>query len=52
MQIEPRRDAAMRDQPAFDLWVRATLMTRYGNAAREPVPEDLLAILHGQGSPN
>lgn len=42
----------MRDQPAFDLWIRATLVARYGNTTREPVPEDMLAILHGHGSPN
>ena len=38
------------DPAAFDLWIKRVLKERYGSAAREPVPDDLLQIIRSQAS--
>jgi hypothetical protein len=40
----------MDEVNAFDLWLKRVLEDRYGRAAREPVPDELLRLFDQQPS--
>ena len=47
-----RKGRAALPDAAFDLWLQRGLQTIYGDVAKEPIPEELLALIEASRKPS
>ena len=51
-QTAARKGSAALPDAAFDLWLQRGLQTIYGDVAKEPIPEELLALIEASRKPS
>lgn len=51
-QNAPKKGSSALPDAAFDLWLQRGLQTIYGDVAKEPIPEELLALIEASRKPS